>query len=174
MKKDSKFQPAPSQGSVRPVLTFNVGGYVPQYKYKVDGSSSRMSISETVRQVVQELYSKEASTIKNYGIVDSGRPQSMTLYASQCTTAGQPNTDGEEAGNDINRMRGKWRAGSGERHRFLRMSEVCKKVGLARSTIYKLLSLDAFPPQIPIGPRAVAFLEQEVDEWMAKRVGDAS
>ncbi|TFW33656.1 AlpA family phage regulatory protein [Massilia horti] len=54
------------------------------------------------------------------------------------------------------------------------MSEVCRKVGLARSTIYKLLSVGAFPTQIAIGPRAVAFLEQEIDNWMAARVEAAA
>ncbi|EJQ0105560.1 AlpA family phage regulatory protein, partial [Shigella flexneri] len=39
--------------------------------------------------------------------------------------------------------------------------------------IYRLISLGRFPKPVKIGPRSVAFIESEVDEWINQRI-DAS
>lgn len=51
--------------------------------------------------------------------------------------------------------------------RFIRMKEVCRKTGLAKSSIYDRVNAKTFPQPIRIGDRAVAFVESEVDAWMA-------
>ena len=51
--------------------------------------------------------------------------------------------------------------------RFIRMKEVTRKTGLAKSSIYDRINAKTFPQPIRIGDRAVAFVESEVDAWMA-------
>lgn len=51
--------------------------------------------------------------------------------------------------------------------RFIRMKEVCRKTGLAKSSIYDRIKTGLFPAPIRLGDRAVAFVESEVDAWMA-------
>lgn len=51
--------------------------------------------------------------------------------------------------------------------RFIRMKEVCRKTGLAKSSIYGRINDGTFPQPIRLGERAVAFVESEVDAWMA-------
>jgi prophage regulatory protein len=43
--------------------------------------------------------------------------------------------------------------------------------GLRRSTIYRMQASGQFPQRIKIGARAVGWIEREVQEWLAKRVG---
>ncbi|EHR6925614.1 AlpA family transcriptional regulator [Vibrio parahaemolyticus] len=52
--------------------------------------------------------------------------------------------------------------------RFLKLKEVMEKAALSRSVIYRKMSEDAFPKSINLGDRAVAWVESDVDDWMAK------
>ncbi|WP_421186160.1 helix-turn-helix transcriptional regulator [Aeromonas enteropelogenes] len=54
--------------------------------------------------------------------------------------------------------------------RFIRMREAIKKTGLSKSSIYDLMAQGRFPQTIRLGGRSVAFVEAEVDAWMAKRI----
>ncbi|OXI91052.1 transcriptional regulator [Burkholderia sp. AU31652] len=51
--------------------------------------------------------------------------------------------------------------------RFLRIHEVIYKTGLTRSSVYAGCG---FPPPVKIGPKAAAWVESEVEEWMAARM----
>jgi len=53
---------------------------------------------------------------------------------------------------------------------FLRLSEVIRRTGLSRSTIYLRVNKGTFPPPFKIGVRAIAWLQAEVDEWLAATV----
>ena len=53
---------------------------------------------------------------------------------------------------------------------FLRRKQVETRTGLSRSTIYQYSKDGAFPKPVPLGPRAVGWLESEVSEWIAARV----
>ncbi len=54
--------------------------------------------------------------------------------------------------------------------RFLRLSEVRGRVPYSRATIYRLITAGQFPRPYCLGARAVAWLESEVDAWIAARV----
>lgn len=54
--------------------------------------------------------------------------------------------------------------------RFLRLSEVRGRVPYSRATIYRLITAGLFPRPYSLGARAVAWLESEVDAWIAARV----
>ena len=54
--------------------------------------------------------------------------------------------------------------------RLIRLSEVQKRVGLGRSTIYRWMSEDRFPKPYQLGGHAVAWLDREIDEWIAQRI----
>jgi prophage regulatory protein len=53
--------------------------------------------------------------------------------------------------------------------RLLRLPEVIHRVGLSRTTIYSLISTGEFPRQIVIGPRAVAWSQQELGDWITSK-----
>ncbi|MEZ8370552.1 AlpA family transcriptional regulator [Vibrio splendidus] len=54
--------------------------------------------------------------------------------------------------------------------RFLRLKDVIAATGLSRSTIYKFMDEEVFPKTIPLGGRAVAWLDSEIEEWMEQRL----
>jgi prophage regulatory protein len=46
---------------------------------------------------------------------------------------------------------------------------VIHRVGLSRTTIYSLIATGEFPRQIVIGPRAVAWSQQELEDWITSK-----
>jgi prophage regulatory protein len=54
--------------------------------------------------------------------------------------------------------------------KFLRLSEVQRRVPMSRSSIYNKISRGEFPRPINLGARAVAWLESEIDQWVELRV----
>jgi prophage regulatory protein len=54
--------------------------------------------------------------------------------------------------------------------RLIRLKEVMHCSGLARSTIYKYVAEGTFPKPVPLGERAVAWIEAEVDAWIDNRI----
>jgi len=54
--------------------------------------------------------------------------------------------------------------------KFLRLTDVIERTGLGRSTIYKLMAEDDFPLNVSLGARAVAWVEQEIEDWIFSRI----
>lgn len=54
--------------------------------------------------------------------------------------------------------------------RLLRISCVCERVGLSRSSIYKLISENSFPAPVQLGARSVAWEERRVEIWVQGRL----
>lgn len=54
--------------------------------------------------------------------------------------------------------------------RILKLKEVMNRTALGRSTLYHLLKNSCFPKPVPLGPRAVGWLESEVEGWIIGRV----
>lgn len=44
------------------------------------------------------------------------------------------------------------------------------KAALSRSSIYRKMSEGSFPKPVPIGERAVAWIDSDVEEWMKECV----
>lgn len=53
---------------------------------------------------------------------------------------------------------------------LIRIKDVTKRTGLARSCIYERVAAGDFPAPVKIGPRAVAWVETEVDQWINERI----
>ena len=60
----------------------------------------------------------------------------------------------------------------GNHNRFLRLPAVMERTGYGRSTIYEMIGAGNFPAPVHLGPRAVAWLESEVETWMQDRIDD--
>jgi prophage regulatory protein len=64
-------------------------------------------------------------------------------------------------------------------HRLLRRKQVEQVIGLSRSTIYarldkKSLHYDpTFPTPITLGSMSVAWVESEIQSWIASRIADS-
>jgi len=56
--------------------------------------------------------------------------------------------------------------------RLLRLPEVCKRTGLGRSSLYDRMKSGSFPQPVPLTPTARAWIESEVDSWIAARVAE--
>ncbi|ARD43523.1 AlpA family transcriptional regulator [Colwellia sp. PAMC 21821] len=53
---------------------------------------------------------------------------------------------------------------------FIKLPAVMAKTGLGKSSIYAMMAENRFPKNIKLGPRAVAWSSQLIDEWMAERI----
>jgi len=53
---------------------------------------------------------------------------------------------------------------------LIRLKDVLARVRIGRSTIYSLIKASQFPKPISLGPRSVAWIEAEIDEWIAQKV----
>jgi prophage regulatory protein len=53
---------------------------------------------------------------------------------------------------------------------ILRLPAVKSRTGLSRSTIYLRISNNEFPAPISLGARAVGWLEEDVNKWLAEKV----
>lgn len=58
----------------------------------------------------------------------------------------------------------------GDLMRILKIKEVLQKTGLGKTTMYKLMKSLDFPQAIPLGLRAVGWLDSEIETWIQKRV----
>lgn len=56
--------------------------------------------------------------------------------------------------------------------RIIRLKEVMKLTGLARSTIYKFIAANEFPVPLSLGGRCVGWLESEIHDWILARVAE--
>ena len=53
-------------------------------------------------------------------------------------------------------------------HTILRMPVVMERTGLSRSAIYQRIAQETFPKPIPIGRRAVGWLEADIEKWVIR------
>ena len=54
--------------------------------------------------------------------------------------------------------------------RFINSREVAQRVGLSKTEIYRRISAGTFPQQVPLGTQRVAFVESEIEAWIAARL----
>ena len=53
--------------------------------------------------------------------------------------------------------------------KILKLPAVAERTGLSRSSIYAFIKENNFPKPLPLGPRAVGWLEGEVTDWINRR-----
>jgi prophage regulatory protein len=56
----------------------------------------------------------------------------------------------------------------------LRLKDVQRRVALSRSAIYSRRADSDFPAPIKLGPRAIGWLQSDVDRWLESRQRKAS
>lgn len=57
--------------------------------------------------------------------------------------------------------------------RLIRLKEVQHRVGLGRSTIYRWMAEGKFPKPIRLGGYAVAWKQEDIDDWIARHIQSA-
>ena len=57
--------------------------------------------------------------------------------------------------------------------RFIRLPQVIDRTGLCRSTIYNRIADGKFPAPVPLGGRAVGWVEKDVNTWVKSRIADS-
>ncbi len=53
---------------------------------------------------------------------------------------------------------------------ILRLPAVMARTGLSRSTIYLRISEGRFPVSVPLGGRAIGWIEAEIQEWLEEQI----
>jgi prophage regulatory protein len=53
---------------------------------------------------------------------------------------------------------------------LLRLPQVRERVALSRSEIYRRMALGEFPRQVSLGARAVAWPEDDINDWVTERI----
>ena len=61
------------------------------------------------------------------------------------------------------------KASGGAEFRFMRLPEVCRTVGVGKSTVWELVRRGAFPLPIKVTTKCTAWRSDEVEAWMASR-----
>jgi prophage regulatory protein len=56
--------------------------------------------------------------------------------------------------------------------RYIRLREVCARVGLKQSTVYRLIALGRFPKQVKLSEHASAWIEGEIEDFMIARISE--
>ncbi len=54
--------------------------------------------------------------------------------------------------------------------RFLRLPEVKQQVGIGRTAIYQRIKSGEFPAPISLGPRAVGWTSDSIENWIESRI----
>lgn len=54
--------------------------------------------------------------------------------------------------------------------KMMRMKEVCQRLSVSKSHVRRLVKDSGFPQPIKLGPRASAWPEAEVDNWVSRRI----
>jgi prophage regulatory protein len=57
---------------------------------------------------------------------------------------------------------------------ILRTSEVCRRTGYHRTTLWRLWRAGEFPKPRRIGKRAVGFSKAEIDAWIVAKLGQGA
>lgn len=53
---------------------------------------------------------------------------------------------------------------------FIKLKTVKARTGLSKSTIYLMMKEGRFPRRIEISKRAVAWVEEEIEQWMNSKI----
>lgn len=56
--------------------------------------------------------------------------------------------------------------------RLIKLKKVIAVTGLSRSPIYKYMDESQFPQSASLGERSVAWVEEEVQDWILERVAE--
>ena len=56
---------------------------------------------------------------------------------------------------------------------IIRRKEVESRTGLSRSSIYLKISQKDFPAPIKLGARSVAWIQEEIDQWVLDRIAQS-
>jgi prophage regulatory protein len=56
--------------------------------------------------------------------------------------------------------------------KILRRPQVEQMTGLPRSSIYERMAVGTFPRPVPLGGRAVGWIELEIIEWQKARIAE--
>lgn len=56
--------------------------------------------------------------------------------------------------------------------KIIRFAELKQKIGLSRSTIFRLEKLGQFPQHISLGSKSVGWLLSQIESWIAERLNN--
>lgn len=58
--------------------------------------------------------------------------------------------------------------------KLISLKMVCERTSLSRTYINRLRGTDKFPTPVFVSERRIAFIEEEIDDWVANRISSRS
>jgi prophage regulatory protein len=55
---------------------------------------------------------------------------------------------------------------------LIRLDEVTRRTGLRSTSIYEAMKAGTFPKSVKITPKAVAWVDTEIDAWVSARIAE--
>ena len=56
---------------------------------------------------------------------------------------------------------------------MLRIADVCRRTGLSKSQVHRLVGELGFPRPVKLSKRATAWVEGEVENWLQRRIAES-
>lgn len=56
---------------------------------------------------------------------------------------------------------------------LIRLPDVQRRTGYGKAWVYVLIARNEFPKPVKIGSRSIAFVESEVDAWVANKIAES-
>ena len=53
--------------------------------------------------------------------------------------------------------------------RLIRLTEVVAQTGMSKPSVYRQLQAGTFPRPVKLGPRAVAWRQEDIENWIQSR-----
>ena len=53
--------------------------------------------------------------------------------------------------------------------RIIRPKELMKKLGISHATLWRWSRANGFPAKVQLGPNAVGWIEEEIDDWILRQ-----
>lgn len=94
-----------------------------------------------------------------------GRKQSLSYVATESEGCLNSNGGGQRA------VEAQEKQPEERKVRAIRIKEVLAKVGLGESTLYRMIADGRFPKPFEIVPKRNAWIESDIDDWIAERAG---
>lgn len=140
----------------------------------ISGISERGFKHCSISRPEQPIVGATTATVGEIGVESTGADGASTAASSDDDGGGDADPDGRRSRKSARQTVSPSLARPFSAHpkpaRLLRLPELKTRCGLSRSTIYQRIKDGNFPPAISLGVRTVAWLESDIDRWIADQI----
>ncbi|WP_426177377.1 helix-turn-helix transcriptional regulator [Massilia sp. TWR1-2-2] len=169
-----------SQKRNKVLLIGNMRDYV-HYAPQVSKSTIKETFAGLPRLAVEPTHGSYPTPSPDSAVQSTGSAGAPAVAAAEAADDGDGDGDGDPDSDRANRAHKTFRNTAKTQtapvsrlrnavDRIIRMPELKSRIGLSRSTIYEAIKKKEFPSSVSLGPRAVGWLESDIDSWLDSRI----